>query len=227
MPHMFQNRFKLATSKSIRVIDYRLVTPLMTKIFVVDYCRQYNQVKKIKTIHQFCFLGRQFFFLDMNNTIIFPLSAFLNRMLHSVLEVIKVITNLFNNCRPVSFLPIMSKIIVRHAHNCFYEYLRRCNIINKKQSGFKPKHSCETALHSFIEKWLRNIDNGNITVVLFVDLSKAFDTVNHHVLLHKLLSFGICNNTHNWFKSYLTNRSQCVRWNGTQSDKLGISVGLP
>lgn len=51
--------------------------------------------------------------------------------------------------------------------------------------------------------------------------------MNHHVLLHKLLSSGICINTFNWFKSYLTNRSQCVRWNGTQSDNLGISIGVP
>lgn len=63
--------------------------------------------------------------------------------------------------------------------------------------------------------------------MFFVDLSKAFDTVNHHGQQHKLLLFGICNNTPNWFKSYLINRSQCVRWNGIQSDNLGISIGVP
>lgn len=76
----------------------------------------------------------------------------------------------------------------------------------KNSQGFRPKHSCETALHSIIEKWLHNIDNSNLPGVLFADLSKAFDTVNHQVLLHKLLSFGICNKTLNWFKSYLANR---------------------
>lgn len=79
----------------------------------------------------------------------------------------------------------------------------------------------------FLKKWLRNIYNGKLTCVLFVDLSKAFDTINHHVLLHKLLSFGKCNNTVNWFKSYMTNISQCVRWNGTQSDNFGFSIGVP
>lgn len=56
----------------------------------------------------------------------------------------------------------------------FYEYLRRCNIINEKPSGFRPKHSCKAVFHSIIEKWLRNnIDNGKLTGVVFVDLSKA------------------------------------------------------
>ena len=134
---------------------------------------------------------------------------------------------LVNNYRPVSVLPILSKIIERHIHNHFYEYLMHNNLITENQSGFRPKHSCETALHSIIEKWLHNIDNGKLTGVLFVDLSKAFDTVNHHVLLHKLLSFGICENSYNWFKSYLTNRSQCVRWNGSQSEKLDVTIGVP
>lgn len=56
---------------------------------------------------------------------------------------------------------------------------------------------------------------------------QTFDMVNPDVLLHQLLSFDICNNTFNWFKSYLTNRSQSVRWNGTQTDNLGISKGVP
>ena len=83
------------------------------------------------------------------------------------------------NYRPVSVLPVVGKIIERHVHNSFYEYLNENNLINKRQSGFREKHSCETALHSIIENWLHNIDSGNLTGVLFIDLSKAFDTVNH------------------------------------------------
>lgn len=120
---------------------------------------------------------------------------------------------LINNYRPVSVLPIISKSIERHVHNCFYEYLRRCNLINEKQSGYKPKNSRETALHSIIEKWLRNIDNGLLTgFIHFVDLRKAFDMVNHHVhvLLQKLRLFGMCQNIYYWFKSHLTNIDHSV-----------------
>ena len=66
-----------------------------------------------------------------------------------------------------------------------------------------------------------------MTGVLFIDLSKAFDIVNHEVLLHKLFSFGVCSNTHSWFKSYLENRLQCVRWKGIQSNKKPINIGVP
>ena len=106
---------------------------------------------------------------------------------------------------------IDSNIIERHVHNSFYEYLNENNLIDERQSGFREKHSCETALQCIIENWLHIIDSGNLTGVLFIDLSKAFDTVNHDVLLHKLFSFGICSNTYSWFKSYLENRLQCVR----------------
>jgi hypothetical protein len=82
--------------------------------------------------------------------------------------------------------------------------------LNEHQSDFRPKHSCETVLHSIIDSWLSNIDSGKLTGVVFIDLSKAFDTVNHEVLLHKLLSFGICQNCLKWFQSCLEGRSQCV-----------------
>lgn len=64
-----------------------------------------------------------------------------------------------------------------------------------KQIGFRPKYLCETALHIIIKKWLPNFYSGKLTGCLFIDLSNDIDTFNQHVLLHKLLSFGICNNT--------------------------------
>lgn len=105
--------------------------------------------------------------------------------------------HLVNNYRPVSILPVISKIIERHVFNSCYEYLSMNNLINKSQSGFRPSHSCETALNCLTDKWFKNMDDGKLTGVLFIDLRKAFDTVNYNVLLHKLASFGICQNTFN------------------------------
>lgn len=76
---------------------------------------------------------------------------------------------------------------------------RWCNLINENSQGLDLSIHARLPSTAFFKKWLRNIYNGKLTCVLFVDLSKAFDTINHNVLLHKLLSFGICNNTVNWF----------------------------
>ena len=72
----------------------------------------------------------------------------------------------------MSVLPIVSKIIERHVFNSFYEYLSENGLITKCQSGFRPKHSCETALNELIDRWLKHIDEGKLTGVLFIDLSK-------------------------------------------------------
>ena len=89
------------------------------------------------------------------------------------------------------------------------------------------KCSKEGDLHNIIGKWLCKIDAGKLTGVLFIDLSKAFDTVNHDVLLKKLLSFGICQNTFNLFSSYLRNRTQCVKWKGVLSKEKNVTIGVP
>ena len=135
--------------------------------------------------------------------------------------------HMVNNYRPVSVLPIISKIIEKHVFNSFYEYLSENHLITSSQSGFRPKHSCETALNCLIDRWLKNIDQGKLTGVLFIDPSKAFDTVNHNVLIHKLKSFGICENTISWFKSYLSSREQSVGWKGVISKPNNITIGVP
>ena len=124
-------------------------------------------------------------------------------------------------------LPVVSKIIERHVHHSFYEYLNEHNLINEIQSGFREKHPCETAWHCIIENSLHDIDSGNSTSVLYIYLSKAFDTVNHEVLLHRLFSFCVCSNTYSWFKSCLENRLQCVRWKSIHTNKKPINICVP
>lgn len=115
------------------------------------------------------------------------------------------------NYRPVLILSIISKT---------------CNLINKNKSGLDLSIQAKL-FSSIIKKWLPNFYSGKLTGFLFIDLSKAIDTFNQHVLLHKLLSFGICNSTLNWFICYLTNRAHCFIWNRNESDKLSISIDLP
>ena len=113
----------------------------------------------------------------------------------------------------------MSAKYLRHVFNAFYEYLSNNKLITCSQSGFRPKHSCETALNR-----LKHINDGKLTGVLFINLSKAFDIVNHNVLMHKLKSFGICENSLLWSKSYLCNREQCVVWSDILSKPTEISL---
>jgi hypothetical protein len=82
-------------------------------------------------------------------------------------------------------------------------------------------------MNGLTDKWFKNMDDGKLTGVLFIDLRKAFDTVNHTVLLHKRLSYGICHNTFKGFQSYLSNRKQYVSWRGALSKETDVSIGVP
>jgi hypothetical protein len=103
-----------------------------------------------------------------------------------------------NNYRPISVLPILSKLIEKAVHKHMYTFLSEHNLINKQQSGFRPLHSTETALTDMIDDWLQNMNDGKLTGVAFIDLRKAFDTVNHEILLCKLRDMGASDITMNW-----------------------------
>ena len=132
-----------------------------------------------------------------------------------------------NNYRPISILPVVSKIIERAVHNHVYSYVTQNCILNVHQSGFRPKYSTETALVDMVDDWLLNINSGQMTGVAFIDLRKAFDTVNHEILIDKLRVIGASSITLKWFKSYLSNRIQRVSYNEVVSDALPISTGVP
>ena len=132
-----------------------------------------------------------------------------------------------NNYRPISILPVVSKIIERAVHNHVYSYLSAHNILNEHQSGFRPKHSTETALVDMVDDWLTNINSGKMTGVAFIDLRKAFDTVNHGILIDKLRLIGASSITLKWFRSYLSGRMQSVTFKDTISSKLPVNIGVP
>lgn len=111
-----------------------------------------------------------------------------------------------NNYRPISILPTVSKIMERAAYTQLYNYLHVHNLLHMKQFGFRRKRSTSTALLQFADDILGNMENGQVTGVVYLDLKKAFDTVNHRILILKLRAMGVDDSSLVWFKSYLNNR---------------------
>ena len=91
-----------------------------------------------------------------------------------------------SNCRPISILPVISKVIEKHVTKHLFAYLNKYNLIHISQSGFRKNHSCQTALVKHINNWLDHIDNGDLIGAMFLDLKKAFDIVDHLLLLKNI-----------------------------------------
>ena len=119
-----------------------------------------------------------------------------------------------SNYRPISILPIVSKIVERAVHKQLSEFLDANNILHPNQSGFRPMHSTNTILMKLVSQWSLNVDNKLLTGVAFVDLRKAFDTVDHEILISKLTSIGCTKESIKWFKSYLSDREQITYFKG-------------
>ena len=132
-----------------------------------------------------------------------------------------------NNYRPISVISVVAKVFEKIVYDQLYAYLSDHEIICKKQSGFRSIHSTVTALLEATDSWALNIDQKKINAVVFLDLKKAFDTVNHEILLSKLKNYGILDNSYNWFESYLDNRAQKCFVNGSLSKTLSLSCGVP
>ena len=131
------------------------------------------------------------------------------------------------NYRPISLLSVFSKIIGKLMHKRLYDFLEINNVIDPLQFGFRKKHSTAHALTSLTEKVKQIIDDGNYSCGVFIDLKKAFDTVNHQILLKKLEHYGMRGIPLDWFKSYLSNRKQYVSINGNTSETLEVTFGVP
>ena len=132
-----------------------------------------------------------------------------------------------NNYRPISVLPIVVKVFEKLVYDQIYLYLTENYILSKFQSGFRSNHSTLTALLQSTEQWFKNIDNSFLNGVVFLDLSKAFDTVNHMILLKKLKLYGVGWKSLEWFFSYLQNRIQRCMVNNIMSQPCPMSVGVP
>ena len=131
------------------------------------------------------------------------------------------------NYRPVSTLPIFGKIFEKVIYERLYSYLTSQNVINPQQFGFRKGHSTSHALNISVNHIINKTSSKEHVLGIFIDLSKAFDTIDHSILLHKLEYYGIRGNAHKLLESYLSNRTQFTSVLSCESDKASVIYGVP
>ena len=131
------------------------------------------------------------------------------------------------NTRPISLLPILFEVCERAAHLKFTNFLDSNNVIHHLQSGNRKLHSTESALLHFTDELLNNRDEKKISVIVLLDMSKAFGSIRHDLILRKLRKAGVSESVRAWFKSYLSQRQQVVKFQNTVSDPLLLTAGVP
>ena len=134
---------------------------------------------------------------------------------------------LLQNYRPVSTLPIFGKIFEKIIYSRLYGFLTSQGILHDRQFGFRKGHSTSHALNYSIHHITEALKRGCHVLGIFIDLSKAFDTIDHNILLHKLQNYGIRGEAHNLLKSYLSDRKQYVSILGETSESLPVLYGVP
>ena len=123
-----------------------------------------------------------------------------------------------SNYRPVSVLPCFSKILERLVFNRCVDFIDENDILNEQQFGFRAKHSTYMAIMQVIDKIHNAVELDKSTIGIFLDLSKAFDTIDHNILLYKLQHYGFRGVVYEWFASYLNNRKQYVSFKNNKSE---------
>jgi hypothetical protein len=133
----------------------------------------------------------------------------------------------YTNYRPVSLLPQFSKILEKLFNKRLMGFVDKNEILYNGQYGFRKKHSTSLALLDLVEELTSAIDSKKVTIGVFIDLKKAFDTIDHKILLNKLKLYGIRGTALAWLSSYLTNRFQFVQYNNVLSKMLDVVCGVP
>ena len=132
-----------------------------------------------------------------------------------------------NNYRPISVLPVITGIFERHISTTLIDFLDKHKLIYECQSGFRRNHSCQTSLTKMVDNWFTAMNNNEIVGAVLLDLSKAFDLVNHQILKQKLSVYKFSQLSQRWFDSYLSNRFQQVQISGKLSQSKEIKAGVP
>ena len=132
-----------------------------------------------------------------------------------------------SNYRPVSLTSLVVKIMERLIHQELSKYLHDHHKLSPTQHGFRSRHSCQTQLLESVYQWAKVLDQRSSVHVIFLDFSKAFDTVSHKKLCLKLEHIGIRGNILKWIKAFLANRQQRVCVDGYSSEWSPVSSGVP
>ena len=137
-------------------------------------------------------------------------------------------TDELGNYRPISILPITMKIFEKVVHSQVSDFLESCKILNPSQSGFRNAFSTDTAVAHVSDQILKEHGKGRYFGAVLINLKKAFDTVDHQILLKKLFCYGFRDTSLGWFESYFNNREQCTLVGDTSSsfvyeDPFGVS----
>ena len=135
--------------------------------------------------------------------------------------------NIFTNYRPVSLLPQFSKILEKLFNKRLDKFLNKYNILSESQYGFRENRSTSLALMELIEDLTQALDDRMHTIGVFIDLKKAFDTIDHKILLNKLYHYGLRGKANDWIKSYLEHRKQYVKIENVESDYMDVVCGVP
>ena len=141
--------------------------------------------------------------------------------------------HILGNYRPISLLLALSKILEKVIYARVYNFLNDTNQIFKSQYGFRSKHSCEHAMSELVGNILKGLETNKSTICIYLDLSKAFDTLEHSTLFRKMERYGIRGVALDWFKSYLANRTlrvKCTTQNSTEnttSNSHNVTYGTP
>ena len=136
-------------------------------------------------------------------------------------------SQMLDNYRPISIIPIFAKIFEKVIYSRLYSFLTAMNVIYDKQFGFRKNHSTTHAINYSVNKILTEIESKNHVIGIFIDLSKAFDTIDHQKLLTKLEHYGIRGICHDLLTSYLSNRKQLTNFQQTLSDECSVEYGVP
>lgn len=132
-----------------------------------------------------------------------------------------------NEHRPINTMPNDEKIIECVVKDQLIDYIENNNLISPHQSAFRSNHSCETALNFLINEWKRSMDDGQIVVAVFLDLQRAFETVDRQIFLRKLENIGIRGVELRWFENYLNDRKQQTKFKDKQSNRINVEIGIP
>ena len=134
---------------------------------------------------------------------------------------------LFKNYRPISLLPTISKVLEKIIFTQLSSYFNKAKLFFDNQYGFRPKHCTEYAALELVDIIINHMDKNEVPINIFLDLSKAFDTIDHNILLHKLRFYGLDGASLLLFESYLSNRRQYVEIDEVQSETLPVKIGVP